>query len=136
MKPFYSLSKAWRLFQGCLTVAFILSLNKVCYAQQEEPSLKEVFSDFSLRSLLDVRIVTVSKKEETVFDAPMSSTVLTGEEIKNAGVTSVMEALRLVPGLIVREETPGNYDIHIRGYDGVDPFVRYPENQYHDARDD
>lgn len=120
---FYPTSKARQLLRICLTITFFLSLHTIGYAQQEETSLKEVFSEFSLKNLLDVRIVTVSKKEETVFDAPLSSTVLTGEEIKNSGSTSIMEALRLVPGLIVREETPGNYDIHIRGYDGVDPYV-------------
>ncbi|ACF14106.1 TonB-dependent receptor plug [Chloroherpeton thalassium ATCC 35110] len=72
---------------------------------------------------MEVRIVTVSKKEEPIFEAPLSSTVLTADEIKNAGATSIMEALRLVPGVIVREETPGNYDIHIRGFDGLDPYA-------------
>ncbi|NJM94779.1 MAG: TonB-dependent receptor plug domain-containing protein [Cytophagales bacterium] len=32
-----------------------------------------------------------------------------------------MEALRLVPGVIVREQTNGNYDIHLRGMDYLPP---------------
>lgn len=94
----------------------------IVLAQENDESLKDIFSEFSLKSLLDVRIVSVSKKEETVFEAPLSSTVLTAEEIKNAGATSLMEAFRLIPGMIVREQTPGNYDIHIRGFDQVDPY--------------
>ncbi len=112
-----------------LTVLGILSVllaplhpARELHAQETDQSLKEIFSEFSLKSLLDVRIVTVSKKEETVFEAPLSSTVLTAEEIKNAGATSIMEAFRLIPGMIVREQTPGNYDIHIRGFDVVDPY--------------
>jgi iron complex outermembrane recepter protein len=88
-----------------------------------QESLKDVFSQFSLQDLLNVSIVTVSKKAETVFDAPLASSVLTGDEIKKAGATSVMDALRLVPGIIVREQTPGNFDIHIRGFDAIDPFA-------------
>jgi len=71
--------------------------------------------------LLQLAIVSASKKSESLFDSPMAATVLTGENIKKAGVTSIMEALRLAPGVIVREQTPGNYDIHIRGYDNLDP---------------
>ncbi|MFO7864237.1 MAG: TonB-dependent receptor plug domain-containing protein, partial [Salinivirgaceae bacterium] len=71
--------------------------------------------------LLQLAIVSASKESESLFDAPLSASVLTGENIKKAGVTSIMEALRLAPGVIVREQTPGNYDIHIRGYDDLDP---------------
>lgn len=75
----------------------------------------------STDELLQLAIVSASKKSESLFDSPLSATVLTGENIKKAGVTSIMEALRLVPGVIVREQTPGNYDIHVRGYDDLDP---------------
>ncbi len=90
-------------------------------AQEDTTSMKDIFSQFSLRDLLNVSIVTVSKQTETIFDAPLSATVLTSDEIKSAGATSVMEALRLIPGLIVREQTPGNFDLHIRGFDNPDP---------------
>lgn len=107
-----------------LAIIALLFFSQITRAQEQDTtSLKEVFSQFSLKSLLDVRIVTVSKKEETIFDAPLASSVVTGEEIKQAGATSVMEALRLVPGLIVREQSPGNFDIHIRGYDAIDPLA-------------
>lgn len=75
----------------------------------------------STDELLQLAIVSASKKSESLFDSPLSATVLTGENIKKAGVTSIMEALRLVPGVIVREQTPGNYDIHVRGYDDLEP---------------
>ncbi|KER09941.1 MAG: hypothetical protein HY22_08070 [[Candidatus Thermochlorobacteriaceae] bacterium GBChlB] len=101
----------------------LLCLPQFLYAQQDTTSLKDVFSQFSLRDLLNVSIVTVSKQEEKIFDAPLASSVLTGDEIKAAGATSLMEALRLMPGIIVREQTPGNYDIHIRGFDAIDPFA-------------
>jgi len=110
------------LLQTFLVISFVSLVSTDAFAQQDTTSLKDIFSQFSLKNLMDVRIVTVSKKEETVFEAPLSSTVLTADDIKNAGATSIMEALRLVPGVIVREQTPGNYDIHIRGFDGLDPY--------------
>jgi iron complex outermembrane receptor protein len=75
--------------------------------------------DLSLEELMKIRIVSASKKEETLFDAPLSSYTITKDDIKKAGSTSVMEALRLAPGVIVREQTNGAYDIHIRGFDNI-----------------
>jgi iron complex outermembrane recepter protein len=106
----------------CLVFALLIFTTHVAHAQQDSTSLKDVFAQFSLRDLLNVSIVTVSKQEEKIFDAPLASSVLTGDEIKAAGMTSVQEALRLIPGMIVREQTPGNYSIHIRGYDAIDPL--------------
>jgi iron complex outermembrane receptor protein len=77
--------------------------------------------DMTLEELMNIRIVSVSKKSENLFDAPLSASVLTREEIKHAGSTSIMEALRLIPGVIVREQSNGNYDIHVRGLDNVPP---------------
>ncbi|HYE53600.1 MAG TPA: Plug domain-containing protein, partial [Chitinophagaceae bacterium] len=77
--------------------------------------------ELSLEKLLNLKVVSVSKSSEFLFDAPLSASVITKEEIRRAGSTSIMEALRLAPGLIVREQTNGNYDIYIRGMDNVPP---------------
>ncbi|MBT1705038.1 TonB-dependent receptor plug domain-containing protein [Chryseosolibacter indicus] len=79
------------------------------------------YFSLSLEELMNIQIVSASKKAESLFDAPLSASVLTREEIRNAGSTSIMEALRLIPGVIVREQTNGNYDIHVRGLDNVPP---------------
>ncbi len=81
----------------------------------------EQYMDMSLDDLLNLKIESASKKEESAFDAPLSSTVITRQEIINSGATSIQEALRLVPGMIVKEQSNGNFDIHIRGLDGVPP---------------
>ncbi|MCS3795037.1 TonB-dependent receptor plug domain-containing protein [Niastella sp. OAS944] len=75
----------------------------------------------SIESLMNIPIYSASKSPEPTFEAPLSSTVITKEQIKRAGCTSIMEALRLVPGVIVREQTNGNYDIHLRGLDNIPP---------------
>ena len=77
--------------------------------------------DLSLQDLMKIEIVSASKKAESTFDAPLSSTVVTKSEIEASGVTTIEEALRLVPGMIVREETNGNFDTHIRGNDNLPP---------------
>ncbi len=93
----------------------LLVASSYIFAQNEEQDLY----DLSLEELMNIEIVSASKKKETVFDAPMSSYTITGTEIKNAGSNSIAEALRLCPELIVREVTNGVYDVHIRGFDNM-----------------
>lgn len=71
--------------------------------------------------MLNPDVETASKRVEETLFSPLSTTVITREEIDNSGVTSIPEALRLSAGLIVRQKTNGNYDVHIRGNDNVPP---------------
>jgi len=89
-----------------------------------------VSADELLEMILNMEVSTASKKAESVFDSPLSTTVITKDEIYASGVNSIPEALRLAPGLIVREKTNGNYDVHIRGNDNVPPgnFSHFAEN--------
>ncbi|GAF02373.1 TonB-dependent receptor plug domain-containing protein [Saccharicrinis fermentans] len=64
---------------------------------------------------------TASKMEEDIFNAPLATTVITADELSKSGVRSIPEALKLAPGIIVREKTNGNYDVHIRGNDYISP---------------
>ncbi|MEL7005207.1 MAG: TonB-dependent receptor plug domain-containing protein, partial [Bacteroidota bacterium] len=75
--------------------------------------------DLSLEELMNITIVSASKKEESVFDAPVSSNSITRDDIIRSGATSIPEALRLSPDLIVREQANGNFDVHIRGFDNI-----------------
>ncbi len=80
--------------------------------------------------LLNKDVISASKKVESSFEAPLSTSVISYEEILASGARSIEEALRLVPGLIVREKTNGNFDVHIRGNDNVPPnhMFLYSEN--------
>lgn len=64
--------------------------------------------------LMNRDIKAASKKAESAIESPLSTTVLTRDEIMRSGAKNIPEALRLVPGIIVREKTTGNYDVHIR----------------------
>ena len=90
-----------------------------------------VYDDMTLGELLDVDVVvTASKSPEDLFETPLSVTIIKQEEINRSGASSIMEALRLSPGMIVREVTPGNWDIHIRGFEDItkNAYVSLPFN--------
>ena len=99
-------------------VFLLLSLFATPAFSQEQPTQEDLY-DLSLEELMNVPINSASKKDETLFDAPLSSYTITRTEIDKAGSTSIMEALRLAPGVIVREQANGMYDIHIRGMENL-----------------
>lgn len=88
-------------------------------------SLEELYE-----MLLNKDVSSASKKAESSFEAPLSTTVLSHDEIVQSGARNIEEALRLIPGMIVREKTTGNFDIHIRGNDNIPPdnLFLYSEN--------
>lgn len=87
-------------------------------------------ADEMLEYFLNKDIVAASKKTEKSMESPLSTTVISKEQIEQSGVTNIPEALRMAPGVIVREKTPGNYDVHVRGYDNIpsNNIMLYSEN--------
>ncbi len=103
-------------------IAFFSFNYQDAMSQEKTDTLNtENLYEMSLEDLMNVKIVSASKKEESLFDAPLGASVITGEELRKSGVSTIMEGLRLLPGIIVRETTPGNFDIHMRGFDAIDP---------------
>lgn len=80
--------------------------------------------------IMNKGVSSASKDDESVFTSPMATTVITGEEMRTYGCTSIEEALRLVPGVIVQEKYNGVYDIHLRGLNSIpdNNMILYTEN--------
>jgi iron complex outermembrane recepter protein len=117
------------MIQSVTRRLFSVSIAASCFMinarGQADTAFRKNYDGMSLKDLLNVKIVSVSKSAESLFDAPLSASVVTKEDILKSGATSIMEALRLVPGLIVREQSNGNYDIHLRGMDNVPPNASF-----------
>ncbi len=104
-----------KFYYGAI-LALVLGMPPVVQAQTGEE--QDLYA-LTLEELMNIPINSASKKDETLFDAPLSSYTITRADILQAGSASIMEALRLAPGVIVREQTNGNYDIHLRGFDNI-----------------
>ena len=98
-----------------MTVVF--SSVQVCQAatDQHEDGDNTDFTQFSLEELKNVVIVSASKKPEMVSDVAAAVYVITQEDIRRSGVTSIPEALRLAPGVHVARITATDWAINIRG---------------------
>jgi iron complex outermembrane recepter protein len=70
----------------------------------------------SLEELGNVRVTSVSRRPERLVHAPTSIYVITSDELRRSGVTSLPEALRLAPNLQVARINAHSYAITARGF--------------------
>jgi iron complex outermembrane receptor protein len=73
-------------------------------------------SDLSLEELSNITITSVSKRAERLSDAAASVFVITGDDIRRSGATSLPEALRLAPNLQVARADANGWAISARGF--------------------
>jgi iron complex outermembrane recepter protein len=75
-------------------------------------------ADLSLEELLNLRITSVSKKEQQVGQAPAAVYVITGEDIRRSGALTLPDALRMAPGLQVAQIGANQWAVSARGFNG------------------
>jgi iron complex outermembrane recepter protein len=92
-----------------------LFLSAALAQQARSPDL----ADLSLEELANLEITSVSRRAERLADAPASVFVITGEDIRRSGATSLPEALRLAPNLEVARVDARQYAISARGFNNT-----------------
>ncbi len=65
---------------------------------------------------MNIEVTTVSKKEQKLSQAPAAIYVITQEDIRRSGMTSIPDLLRMVPGLQVTQIQGGAWAITARGF--------------------
>lgn len=83
-------------------------------ARADVPDLTQ----FSIEDLMQVKVVSAAKVEQAVEDTAAAVFVITADDIRRSGVTNVMEALRLAPGVEVARIDSSRWAITIRGFNG------------------
>lgn len=71
-------------------------------------------------------IVTAQKREQRLVEVPVSITAMTGDEIQQKGLANIQDIAFAVPGMALREDGPGSYQIFMRGLSnqyGTDALV-------------
>lgn len=107
---------------GTMLVAACLTLGATGAAAAEEPPESISAADLSqmtLEELTNIEISSVSKKPELLGDAPAAIYVITQEDIRRSGATSIPEILRLAPNLQVARVDSSQYAITARGFNNT-----------------
>ncbi len=86
----------------------------------QEPGDEELpdLTTLSLEELLQVEVVSVARKPQTVPTSPAAVYVITQEDIRRSGHSSIPELLRMVPGLHVARINSSSWAISARGFNG------------------
>ena len=74
------------------------------------------FTDLSIEELVDLEVTSVSRKPQKASHAAAAIFVITAEDIYRLGITTIPEALRMVPGLQVCRITSSAYAVSSRGF--------------------
>ena len=72
--------------------------------------------DLSIKDLMQVEVSSVSRKSQTLFDTAAAAFIITQEDIRRSGATSIPEALRMAPGLEVAQLDAWHWAISSRGF--------------------
>lgn len=75
----------------------------------------QVLSDLSFDQLAEIQVTTASRHAESLSTTAAAISVLTGEEIHQAGVESIPGALRLMPGMYVSRIGGSTWGVGARG---------------------
>lgn len=76
-------------------------------------------SNLNLAQLGNVKVTSVSKEPEEVWRTPAAIYVITAEDIRRSGATSIPEALRLAPGVDVARIDSDHWAIGVRGFESA-----------------
>jgi iron complex outermembrane recepter protein len=111
-------------FRSLCLSGFIICLAFMCpnpafsdekkLSQEEE----EILDGMSFIELMQTEVIvtSVSKRPEPLHKTASAIYVLTQEDIRRSGAVNIMEALRMVPGVLVSKLNQNRYAISIRGF--------------------
>src|SRR6202140_369498 len=90
-------------------------VNQSFAAPQADQANSEPLKQLSLAELGNVEVTTASKEPEKISKTPAAIFVLTQEDIRRSGATSIPEVLRLIPGVEVARINSNQWSVNIRG---------------------
>src|SRR5882757_6803682 len=97
-----------------LTVTGQMTRAQVPQNNQNPP---ENLKHLSLEQLGNVEVTTASKEPEQIWRTPAAIYVITQEDIRRSGATSIPEVLRLAPGVEVSRIDSHKWSLGVRGFE-------------------
>jgi iron complex outermembrane recepter protein len=84
----------------------------------QSPAVRDL-TDISLEDLMNIRVTSVSKKEQKLAKTGAAVFVITQEDIHRSGATNIPDLLRMAPGVDVARLNANRWAISIRGFNGI-----------------
>jgi iron complex outermembrane receptor protein len=118
MSPIRKNEISWMARAGRMLLAGTLALCPLANASAAGPQSVPDVTSMSLEDLMNMQVTSVSKRTQKVADAAAAVFVITQEDIRRSGATSIPDALRMVPGLEVAQIDQNKWAIGSRGFNG------------------
>lgn len=99
---------------SALSCALMLSLS--AHAEPTPPA--NGLADINLQDLMGMEVTSAAKKPQRLLDTDAAIHVITQDDIRRSGATSIPEALRLAPGVNVARISSNLWAVSIRGFNG------------------
>ncbi len=93
--------------------------NSWAHAVDSDQTAPGNLKQLSLEQLGNLEVTTASKEPETLRKVPAAVYVITQEDIRRSGATSLPEVLRLAPGVTVAQVDSDHWSVAIRGFGTV-----------------
>jgi len=104
-----------------VTIGIVLGMAPFAGARTDPVTEKDeirYLKSLSIEDLAYLEVTSVSKKAEKLSDAAAAVFVISDEDIRRSGVTTIAEALRMVPGIQVAHIDANKWAITARGFSG------------------
>ncbi|PYP04332.1 MAG: TonB-dependent receptor [Gemmatimonadetes bacterium] len=108
-----------------VATSMVFTLGFVCFtqpgfAQQPDSSLSgEALKKLSIEQLMNLQVTSVSKRPERLSQTASAIQVITQEDIRRSGASSLAEALRLATNLQVAQVDSRQWAISARGFNST-----------------
>lgn len=107
---------SFRLLSRAAAVGLLSCVDALAQTQTSNSPPPPPIAELSLEQLAEVQVTTVGREPIKSMKAPAAVYVITQEDIRRSGSTSIPEALRLAPGVQVERITSSQWAIGVRGF--------------------
>jgi iron complex outermembrane receptor protein len=110
-----SITKQRFVVSGLCVYLLCLSACPAVRGQSPKTPSKDL-TNTSIEDLMNIEVSSVSKKGQPISRTAAAVYVITQEDIRRSGMTSIPELLRMVPGMDVAQINANNWAVSTRGF--------------------
>lgn len=107
-----------RIFSSVIAVVLVFCWNCIADGIEAGAAVNKYMS-MNIEQLMNIKVTSVSKSEESLSNAAAAVYVITQEDIRRSGATCIPEALRMAPGIQVAHIDANKWAITSRGFNGL-----------------
>ncbi len=104
--------------QGPRQVFAVMALALALRAEGNGESRPASLADLSPEELTKIEVSSAARKEQKLLQVPAAAYVITADEMRRSGATTIPEVLRAVPGIQVAQIDSNIWAVTARGFKG------------------